>query len=109
MEAGATAGVQSPSTLGRRPVLVQQNRPNPFNPSTVIRYTLAADSPVSIAIMTPLGRHVVTLLEEAQSAGTHSVTWNGRDRVGNQAASGVYFYRVKVGEQEASRKMLLTK
>ncbi len=109
MAAVSTAGVSDQAAAVMRPLLVEQNRPNPFNPSTVISYTLTADSRVSVAIMTPLGRNVVTLVEEAQPAGPHSIAWDGRDAVGKQTTSGVYFYRIQAGEQVATRKMLLVK
>ena len=88
---------------------VSQNSPNPFNPSTDIRYTLRRDSRVTVTILTPAGRQVATLVDDEQVVGVHSVRWDGRDRLGQQAASGVYFCRLVAGSFMETRKMMLVK
>jgi hypothetical protein len=85
------------------------NFPNPFNPSTTISYTIDNPNEVLIQIFNSNGQHIRTLLNEYQSAGTHSVFWDGRDKDGNILPSGIYFYRIKAGNQEFSKKMILTK
>ncbi len=88
---------------------VLANYPNPFNPSTSIRYQLAETGPVSVTIYNLVGQKVRTLVEAVQSAGPHEVTWNGRDDAGRQAASGIYIYSVQAGKKVAVNKMVLVK
>lgn len=85
-----------------------QNRPNPFNPSTSIPFTLAAPGRVRIEIYGVSGERVTLLDAGEVAAGPHSVVWNGRDARGRSVASGVYFYRLE-GSAEAPRKMVLLK
>ena len=87
-----------------------QNYPNPFNPSTTIGFSVSQGGPVMLEISDLTGRHVRTLLSGQVAAGHHSVQWDGRDERGSAAASGVYFYRLRVGTNSvASKKMLLMK
>ena len=73
---------------------LDQNFPNPFNPSTAINYQLAADSKVSLKIYNMLGDEVKTVLDETQEAGYKAAEWNSTNNFGNVVASGVYFYRL---------------
>ncbi len=86
---------------------LHQNRPNPFNPSTTIEYQLPETGHVELTIYNALGRRIVTLVDGPQTAGYKSVRWNGTDRSGAQAASGVYFYRLRAGSFVESKKMIL--
>ena len=86
-----------------------QNSPNPFNPSTTIKFYIPNNSDVSIKIYDLLGREVTTLLNNQTDAGYHIVYWNGMDRYGNQAASGVYLYRLTAGNYSETKKMQLLK
>ncbi|MCX6136381.1 MAG: M1 family aminopeptidase [Ignavibacteriales bacterium] len=70
------------------------NYPNPFNPSTTIRYTLPVRCRVTIAILNPLGQRVVELVNEDQPAGEKEVQWNA------VAASGIYFYRMEAAASD---------
>jgi len=88
---------------------VHQNYPNPFNPATTFCYALPTRSEVEVAIFNVLGRRVATLVRETQSAGEHTVIWNGTDDMRRAVASGVYFYRVRAGDDVQSRKMMLLK
>ncbi|MCC6964048.1 MAG: T9SS type A sorting domain-containing protein [candidate division Zixibacteria bacterium] len=88
---------------------LKQNRPNPFNPSTEISFSLPKPAEVTLVIYNVLGENVVTLAEGLRAAGTHAVMWDGRDNSGSAVASGVYFYRLDAGEFCATRKMLLLK
>ena len=81
-----------------------QNYPNPFNPSTAISYQLSAYSYVTLKVYDMLGREVKTLVNEQQSAGTHSITFNA----GN-LASGVYFYQLKARASVGSATFISTK
>lgn len=81
-----------------------QNRPNPFNPSTIIRYDLARDSHVRLVVYDVAGRELKRLVDRKQAAGAHSAVLDGRDMV-----SGVYFYVLQAGDFTARHKMTLIK
>jgi len=85
------------------------NYPNPFNPSTTIRFSLAQAMKASLRIYNSRGQLVNTLLDAALPAGQHSLVWNGKDGFGRDVASGVYFYRLSAGSRVMHRKMLLLK
>jgi len=85
------------------------NYPNPFNPSTTIRYTLSVDSPVSIRVYNMLGQEVATLIDGFQKAGEQSVVWHGTNNFGQAVASGLYIYRLQTGNMIMSQKMLFAK
>lgn len=100
-------GVGTTSELPRT-VHLEQNYPNPFNPATTIGFTLAAESPVTLAVFDVVGRRVRTLLSGVRQAGTHQVAWDGTDDGGRQVASGVYLYRLAAGGMAPlTRTMLL--
>jgi len=84
-----------------------QNTPNPFNPSTRIRFYIPSSEKVQLRIFTPSGRLVKTLIDEVMPAGNNSVTWDGTNRAGSQSSSGLYLYRLRVGKNTLSKKMLL--
>ncbi|MFH1689826.1 MAG: FlgD immunoglobulin-like domain containing protein, partial [Candidatus Eisenbacteria bacterium] len=86
------------------------NFPNPFNPVTEIRYVLPTGATVELEIYSLSGRLVRTLLAgESQDPGRYAVIWDGRERDGNLAASGVYFYRLVADGEALTRKMILLK
>ncbi len=84
-----------------------QNYPNPFNPGTRIQYDLPMPSMVKIVIYNPLGQKVRTLLDTRIAAGSHVIAWDGRMDNGQQAASGIYIYRLQAERFVQNRKMLL--
>ncbi|MBD3303269.1 MAG: S8 family serine peptidase, partial [Candidatus Eisenbacteria bacterium] len=86
-----------------------QNRPNPFNPVTTIRYSLANPADARLAIYDAGGRLVRVLLDGRQTAGSHHAIWDGRDESGEAVGSGVYFYRLEAGAFEQSRRMIILK
>lgn len=86
-----------------------QNRPNPFNPVTVIPYTLSRNSRVRIAVYNVLGQEVTTLVDDVRPAGAYGAVWNGTDRSGQAVASGIYFYRISAESAAETRKMVLLK
>jgi hypothetical protein len=90
---------------------LEQNHPNPFNPSTEIRYALAKNAKITITVHNALGQVVATLVQnQLQTAGQHSVIWNGRDSAtGSILASGVYYYQLRSEQVTLTRKMLLIK
>lgn len=81
--------------------------PNPFNPSTQIRFTLPAVSLVSLRIFDITGRLVRTWNEEPRSAGEHLIVWEGNDQNGRHVASGAYFAELTVNEHRKIVKMAL--
>lgn len=85
------------------------NYPNPFNPTTTIEYTLKEKIQVEISIYNLLGQKIKTLVNEVKSPGKHFVTWNGKDNLDNSVTSGLYIYKMKVGDFIHSKKMLLIK
>jgi hypothetical protein len=85
------------------------NRPNPFNPSTVISYDLPKATYVRIEVINILGQRVITLVDEQKIAGRYEVEWNGVDAGGNRVSSGIYLYRMKAGDFVSTKKMLLMK
>ena len=84
-----------------------QNFPNPFNPTTTIRYFLTKSTRVMLKIYNTLGQEMRTLVDEKQTAGQYSVIWDGLDQFGMMASSGIYIYNIEAGEHTESRKMLL--
>ena len=84
-----------------------QNYPNPFNPETRIKYILMDRSDVLITIYNSMGQQVATLINEYQSAGTHDVRWDGRNQRGDFVGNGLYFYQLKTGTFEQTRKMII--
>ncbi|MBI1806536.1 MAG: T9SS type A sorting domain-containing protein, partial [Ignavibacteria bacterium] len=78
--------------------------PNPFNPTTIIKYTLAEDAKVSVKVYDLLGREVATLVDEVQSAGYKSAEFDA-----SAFPSGMYFYRLQAGKVIDTKKMLLMK
>lgn len=83
--------------------------PNPFNPSTTIRYSLAKAAEVKVNIYNRRGQLVRKFSEGQKHAGDYKLIWNGRDDKGNNQASGVYFFRVQIGEKTFSSKAVLLK
>ncbi|MDP1676386.1 MAG: LamG-like jellyroll fold domain-containing protein [Bacteroidota bacterium] len=74
---------------------LEQNFPNPFNPTTTINYQLPDASSVKIIIYNMLGQEIKTLISEQQLAGYYSMMWNGTDNANRKISSGVYIYRIE--------------
>ena len=85
------------------------NAPNPFNPSTTIRYDLPEGSHVRLTIFNLMGQRVRVLVNAEQGSGVYNVQWDGRDEVGYLVASGLYIYRLEAGAKVAVRKMTFAK
>ncbi len=86
-----------------------RNYPNPFNPSTSIRYDVPVQSPVTLDIYDALGRLVRSLVSEIKDPGRYTITWNGRNNYNEPVSSGFYVYRIKAGNFSAVKKMLMLK
>jgi hypothetical protein len=94
------------------PVLVDRldgNFPNPFNPATTIRFSLAGPGPATLRVYDVQGRIVRTLVDEPLTAGEHSVRWDGRTEGGAQAASGVYFMRLQTPGFTDHQKLVMSR
>jgi DNA-binding beta-propeller fold protein YncE len=83
--------------------------PNPFNPSTTVTFTLPIAAVTHVNVYDVHGHVVAQLVGEVRQPGRHAITWNGRDRRGREAASGVYFVRLQAGDQTAVRRVVLLK
>jgi hypothetical protein len=88
-------------------VTLDQNHPNPFNPTTIISFYLPSPEHVVLTVYDTRGSRIQTLLADNRDVGTHDVAWNGRNDNGESVSSGVYFYRLKVGKKILTRKMIL--
>jgi len=89
--------------------VVLQNYPNPFNPQTTIEYYLPKSSWVNLTIYNVLGRKIKVLVNDFQTKGKKSITWDGKDQKGRMVATGIYFYRLETTDYVESKKMLLIK
>ena len=87
-----------------------QNHPNPFNPTTTIRYSVAETGHVSLRVYNVAGQLVRTLVDEVQTPGVvGTVTWDGRDGAGREVSSGIYFYKLLAKGFTETKKMILLK
>ncbi|MDY0127165.1 MAG: T9SS type A sorting domain-containing protein, partial [Candidatus Cloacimonadaceae bacterium] len=83
--------------------------PNPFNPSTTIRYNVAKTERISLKIYNLRGQQVKELVNESKTAGTHTANWDGTDKAGNPVASGVYYLRLQTNTTRETRKLTMIK
>jgi hypothetical protein len=86
---------------------LDQNFPNPFNPSTKIKYSVAKKGMVNLAVFNILGQKVVTLVNQEQEAAEYTINWDSKDESGQEVASGIYFYKMTAGDFVETRKMVL--
>jgi len=102
-------GVSPVPDRGLSLMQLEQNTPNPFNPSTKISFSVARAGNGSLKIYNVRGEIVRTLLTGQFAAGPGQVVWNGRSDTGEAAGSGVYFYRLEIGTEAQTRRMVLLK
>jgi len=89
---------------------LRQCVPNPFNPTTMIRYDLPASCSVTLRIFDVTGRMVRRLVDDDSApAGSYEVQWDGRDDSGRSVATGVYFYQIQAGSHRETKRMVLVK
>ena len=81
------------------------NRPNPFNPTTTIEYSIEKDSPVNLSIFNVKGQVVRTLVDEHKPRGSYVVSWDATNNFGEPVASGVYWYRLQTAHFTDTRKV----
>jgi len=83
---------------------LNQNYPNPFNASTIIEFDLPNATYLTLDVFNVIGQKIVTLIESELQAGSHQVSWNASEQ-----SSGVYYYRIKVGDNSETKRMVLLK
>jgi len=88
---------------------LHQNYPNPFNPITQIKYDIPEDALVSITIYDIMGRSIKSLVNSNQTAGYHSISWDGKNNLGEGVSAGMYIYMIQAGEFRQTKKMVLLK
>jgi hypothetical protein len=86
---------------------LSQNYPNPFNPETNIVFNIPKSAQVKLEIFNILGQKVRTLVDQYLKAGQKEVDWDGRDDLGKEISSGMYFYRITTPEFSQTKKMVL--
>ncbi|MBU0742037.1 T9SS type A sorting domain-containing protein [bacterium] len=103
---GADPGLGDLPETGLR---LDQNHPNPFNPSTTIRYALPARSHIRIGVYDVTGREVAVLQDGVQGEGGQEVHWDGADRKGQALGAGMYFVRLEAGDEIRFTKMMMVR
>jgi len=103
LESTLSVGENKKSATSRTFVL-NQNFPNPFNPSTTIRYQIPKSQFVTLKVSDVLGREISTLVDEYKTVGNYEVNFDG-----SSISSGIYFYRITSGNFVQTRKMILIK
>ena len=88
---------------------LRQNYPNPFNPITHIQFGLSKKTKVKLEVFNMLGQKVKTLINTNLHAGTFDIEWNGKNDAGNLVSSGLYIYKLEVGNSSQSMKMIFLK
>jgi len=96
------AGAETPSAYN-----LAQNFPNPFNPSTTIRYDMKEKGLVRIKIYNVAGALVRTLVDDMKDTGAYSILWDGRNNAGTAVASGIYFYKMETKDFSQTKKMVM--
>ena len=103
----ATAIAEEVSADRPTAFVLSPNYPNPFNSSTAIAFDLPHQETVELSVYTIAGQQAATLVRGTRTAGRYRITWDGRTDTGVPLASGVYLYRLRIGSQVETRKMLL--
>jgi hypothetical protein len=85
------------------------NYPNPFNPTTTIKFALSQSEEIEVTIYNAKGQKVTTLVNKQFTTGTHEIVWDGKDKQGNTVASGLYFSVLQTHRETLSQKMILLK
>ena len=88
---------------------LHQNFPNPFNPTTSIRFDLPTQEKVNIIIFDVMGRNIRSLLNENRNAGYHNIQWDAKNDLGEHVSAGMYIYIIQAGEHRSVKKMVLLK
>lgn len=105
VETFVAAPADAPAPIVSLPDALAQNEPNPASATTSIRFTLSNPAQARLEIFDASGRLVRVLLDQALTSGVHQIAWDGRDDSGRDVGAGVYFYRLKAGAFEQSKRM----
>lgn len=105
----STQASEAGESIVQRESGLYQNYPNPFNPKTTIEYSLTESCDVTLKIYNMAGKLIRTLVDEYQSAGSYSIIWHGDNEVGEEIASGVYFFQIQAGDLVSTKKMVVLK
>ncbi|MBK7190726.1 MAG: T9SS type A sorting domain-containing protein [bacterium] len=108
-EVMGTALAHAMPAPGPTPDIAIEAAPNPFNPSTTLRFSLPSGGPVKLTVRNLRGESVRTLLDEVRTAGDQAVVWDGLDDRGGRVASGVYLVSVEAGGKRATSRIALLK
>jgi flagellar hook assembly protein FlgD len=103
------SGISNQNNIHPEKFALQQNNPNPFNPTTNIDYSIPKSAQVQLVVYNILGQKIVTLVNQYENAGEKSIKWNGNDESGQIVSSGVYIYQIQAGDFSASQKMIFAK
>ncbi|MDP4192408.1 MAG: CHRD domain-containing protein [Bacteroidota bacterium] len=101
---GAVLSVKNSNNLTPKAFDLQQNFPNPFNPSTIIRFSVTSFGPVNLSVYNVLGQKILTLVNNSLSAGNYEVNFNA-----SNLSSGIYIYRLQAGKNSEVKKMMIMK
>ncbi len=104
-----TSGGGSDTSPQASQVTLRQNVPNPFNAETRIGFFLASEGRVTLTIYNALGQQVAVIADEHMAIGEHELSWNGKDGMGNEAPTGIYFYTLRLNGSSVSKKMVILK
>ena len=85
------------------------NKPNPFNPITLISYDLPFSQKVNLTIYDLRGNVIITLIDKKEERGIKNVQWNAKNKEGQRVPTGIYFYKISTNNFESSKKMILLK
>ena len=96
-------------TIRPRTINLSQNFPNPFNPSTTIKFDLPKTTEIDLYIYNAMGQRIRTLLKGSLNAGQHQVEWDGKNDDGHGVPSGIYFYQLRAGDYNKIMKMIFAK
>jgi len=88
-------------------VELEQNYPNPFNPKTEISFTMSMQDRAILSIYNIKGQKVKTIMDSQMIPGKHTLTWSGKDSMGREVSSGMYFYKLTVGKISYQKKLIL--
>jgi hypothetical protein len=99
--------VKQPTPIIPKEYYILSSYPNPFNSSTIIKYSLWTTSHISLEIYNIRGERVRQLVNLTQNPGLHKVTWDGKDEKGRKVASGIYFTRLVAGRNSQTIKLTL--
>ncbi|HRX76714.1 MAG TPA: FlgD immunoglobulin-like domain containing protein, partial [Candidatus Cloacimonadota bacterium] len=104
-----TPAVANDDNLNPLVTALKGNFPNPFNPTTTIRFSMKEAGAVKVMVYNLKGQLVKNLVDTELSSGNHQIVWDGRDDRGSSVASGIYLYRMESSNFTATNKMMLMK